>query len=233
MFSRGMALTHLVLGVACSAVSFGQQPAPAPSNSSSANSSAVREFPVILQQNVVAGKTLVGSKVMAKLEVATLMNGAVIPRNAVFAGEVIESSAKTATEPSRLAIRMDSVKWKNGAAAFSVYLTSWYYPTMDQMGQNLQYGPEQPANRTWNGQGQYPDPNSKVYKPFPGGDSDKGGGAPDTPSSASSNRRVLMKDVASVSGDTGAIAIVSKTANLKLDKLTTYVLATGDLLPPK
>jgi hypothetical protein len=186
-----------------------------------------------MQQNVAAGKTPVGTRIHAKLEVATLISGTVVPRNAVFSGEVIESAAKTATDPSRLAIRIDSVLWKKGSASVNAYLTAWYYPMMDAAGQDLQYGPTQPANRTWNGQGQYPDPNSKVYKPFPGSDSGNDASAPNTPSSTASNRRVLMKDVESTKNSDGVIAIVSKSNNVKLDKLTIYVLATGDLLPAK
>lgn len=102
------------------------------------------------------------------------------------------------------------------------------------MGQNLQYGPQQPPSRTWNGEGQYPDTNSPAYKPFPGGDSDKGTGAvPETPSSTPSNHRVLMKDVEPTHNGDGAIVIISKRANIKLDRLTTYVLAADDLLPVK
>src|SRR5215510_1301571 len=89
---------------------------------------ALNEFPVTLKQNVAAGKTPVGTKVEAKLAVATLMNGTVIPRNAVFSGEVIESSAKSDSDPSRLAIRIDSVRWKSGSSPVAVYLTNWYYP---------------------------------------------------------------------------------------------------------
>jgi len=223
-----MAVSTLILCVlSCSEILSQQKPA------ASAVPPGTQEFPVVMQQNVAAGKTPVGSRVQAKLEVATLIDGAVVPRNAVFSGEVIESVAKTATDPSRLAIRIDSVLWKKGSASITAYLTAWYYPTKDATGQDLQYGPTQPANRTWNGQGQYPDPNSKVYRPFPGSDSDNGASAPNTPSSTASNRRVLMKDVESAKNSDGVIAIVSKSNNIKLDKLTTYVLATGDLLPAK
>ena len=187
----------------------------------------------MMQQNVAAGKTPVGAKIQAKLEVATLMDGKVIPRSAVFSGEVIESAAKTATDPSRLAIRIDSVLWKKGSASLTAYLTAWYYPMRDATGQDLQYGPTQSAKGTWNGQGQYPDPNSKIYKPFPGSDSGNDASAPNTPSSTPSNRRVLMKDVESAKNNDGVIAIVSRNSNIKLDKLTTYVLSTGDPLPPK
>jgi hypothetical protein len=227
MWARTTAVTTLVLCVSYSATLIGQQ-TPAP-----AAPSGTREFPVNLQQSVTAGKTPVGTKIQAKLGIATLVDGTVVPRSAVFSGEVIESVAKTKTEPSRLAIRMDSVQWKNGSAAVKVYATAWYYPARDATGQELQYGPQEPANRTWNGQGQYPDPNSKVYRPFPGGDPNQGTSVPDTPSATTSNHRVQMKEVETVSSNDGTITLVSKRTNLKLDKLTTYVLATGDLLKAK
>lgn len=223
MLTLKIAVTTLVLASAGSYLLSGQQKGPA------AASPGVQEFPVMLQQNVIAGKTPVGAKIQAKLWVATLLDGAVIPRNAVFSGEVTESVAKTKTDPSRIALRMDSVQWKNGSAAVKVYLTAWYYPPRSANGQDLQYGPQQPANRTWNGEGQYPDPNSKIYKPFPGSDSDKGSAVPDTPNAATSNHRVVMQDVESASSSDGGLALVCKRTNLKLDKLTTYVLGGVDL----
>jgi hypothetical protein len=227
MLKRTMVVPHIVFSVVCATTLLGQQQPTGP------NSSGMREFPVVLQQSVTAGKTPVGTVVQAKLEVASLVEGVVIPRSAVFSGEVVESVAKSKTDPSRLALRMDSVQWKNGSAAIKVYLTAWFYPAIDAAGQNLQYGPTQPANRTWNGAGEYPDQNSKVYKPFPsGGDSDKGA-VPDTPSSTTSNHRVLMKDVKATSGSDGTVTLVSKKTNIKLDRLTTYVLASGDLSSAK
>jgi hypothetical protein len=56
----------------------------------------------------------------------TLLNGTVISKGAVLSGEVIESMAKSPTEPSRLAVRMDSAQWKNGSAPVKFYLTPWY-----------------------------------------------------------------------------------------------------------
>ena len=226
MRTQTVAVATLVLCV-FSAALLGQEP-PAPSGPA-----GVQEFPVMLQQSVAAGKTPVGAKIQAKLEVATLVAGTVIPRNAVFSGEVIESVAKTKTEPSRLAIRMDSVQWKTGSAPVKVYSTAWYYPARNEEGQDLQYGPQQPANRTWNGQGQYPDPNSKVYRPFPGSDPNQNTSVPDTPTATTSNHRVVMKDVETVSRDDGTVTLVSKRTNIKLDKLTTYVLASTSLLPAK
>jgi len=234
MFPRPTFVSRLAISVLCSAALIGQQK-PAASTPATSTPSGVQEFPVILQQSVSAGKTPAGTKIEAKLEASTLVNGTVIPRDAVFSGEVVESVAKTATEPSRLALRMDSVKWKNGSAAVKVYLTAWYYPERDQAAQNLQYGAPQSPKRTWDGMGQYPDPNSPAYKPFPGSASDSGknDSAPHAPVSTTATHPVRMKDVETASSNDGAIAITCKRANLKLDKLTTYVFAGSDLLPAK
>jgi hypothetical protein len=228
MFTRAMAVAPVALLVFCSTSLLAQHTpaAPAPSGAP--------EFPVIMEHNVTAGNTPVGTKVRAKLTVATLVNGAVIPRNAVFSGEVIESVAKSATDASRLAIRMDSVQWKKGTAPVKVYLTAWCYPSMSVPGGDLQYGPPQSPTRTWNGAGTYPDPNSPAYKPFPGADSDsRSDTVPDTAASVTSPHRVVMKNVESARNGDGAVTIISSHSNIKLDTLTTYVLATNDLLPPK
>jgi hypothetical protein len=226
VLTRTAAVFTLVLSlVPCNGV-LAQQPRADPP-------AAVQEFPVLLQQSVTAGKTPPGTKIQAKLWVATLLDGKVIPRNAIFSGEVVESVAKNGTDPSRVSLRMDSVQWKNGSAEVKVYLTAWYYPPRNASGEDLQYEPQKPANRTWNGEGQYPDPNSKVYKPFPGGSSDSGSAVPDTPNAIPSNHRILMRDVATTDSGEGAITLVSAKTNLKLDKLTTYVLANTDLLSRK
>jgi len=194
---------------------------------------SIQEFPVILEENVIAGKTPAGKKLQAKLAIATWVNGVVVPRNANFSGEVVESSPKAGTEPSRISIRMDRVNWKNGSAPVKVYLTSWYYPSVAEAGQNLQYGPPQPASRTWNGAGAYPDPDSPAYKPFPQADSDKNQSGPDTTSSMTSKHRVVMKNVETQRNGDGGISLVSKHANIKLDRFTMYVLAAGDPAPAR
>jgi hypothetical protein len=193
---------------------------------------AAQEFPVALQQNVTAGKTPVGTKIEAKLTIASLVNGTVVPRNATFSGEVVESVAKSGTQPSRVSVEMNSLKWKNGSMPVKMYLTAWYYPSLAEAGQNLQYGPEQGAARTWNGAGAYPDPNSPAYKPFPGGDSGQKESVPETPNSVTSKHRELMKDVQSERAQNGRVTLLSKR-NLKLDRVTTYVLAPRDLAAPK
>ena len=90
-----------------------------------------------MRQNVTAGKTPVGTEVQAKLLVGTMGDGAAFPKNAIFSGKLIESVAKTSTEPSRLATRMDSIQWKDGSAAVKIYLTAWIYPRAVATGQDL------------------------------------------------------------------------------------------------
>jgi hypothetical protein len=231
MFSRTVLARHVVLSLLCSGALLGQQ------KPAGVGPSGVLEFPVIMQQDVTAGKTAVGTKVAAKLTVATLVNGTVFPRGAVFSGEITESLKKSAADPSLLAIRMDSVQWKNGSAPIKVYLTAWYYPERTETGQqNLQYQPADAANspKNWNGAGAYPVPNSPINEKFPGADSDKEStSVPTTPNSVTSNHRVLMKNVDSMLGSDGAVELSCKRSNIKLDRLTTYVLAANDLAAAK
>jgi hypothetical protein len=229
MFSRPARFVTLIL--LCSASLVAQQNAPSPRT----GAGAVMEFPVVMQQAITAGRTAVGTKVTARLVVATLVEGVVVPRGTTFSGEVTESAAKSAAEPSRLSIRMDEVQWKGASAPIKVYLTAWYYPVQFENGQRLQYTPPDPSGkRDWNGAGTYPDPNSPASQPFPGRDSSKASDSlPDTPATVTSKRRILMNNVESARGNDGAVSITSKRSNIKLDKLTTYVLAAADLLPPK
>lgn len=222
---RGLSAILVLLATACGLSSGQTKP-------NSNVSPAAEEFPVVLQQNVTAGKTSAGTKIQAKLTIASLVNGTVVPRNATFSGEVMESVAKSGTQPSRVSVQMNSLKWKNGSMPVNMYLTAWYYPSLAEAGQNLQYGPEQPASRTWNGAGAYPDPNSPAYKPFPGGDSGQKESVPETPSSVTAKHRELIKDVQSERAQNGRVTLVSKR-NLKLDRVTTYVLEPSDLAAPK
>jgi hypothetical protein len=221
MFTK-LELPLAVLLLFYSTIGFGQKTAPSPV------SAAAQEFPVTFQENIVAGKTPLGTKVQAKLRMATLVNGTVIPEGAIFSGEVVDSGAKTETNPSKLGIRINSAQWKGGSATLNIYLIGWFYPFVSQTGQDLQYGPQQPASRTWNGQGEYPAQDSHVYRPFPSGGSESG--SPDSSSSVTSNHRVQMKNVQTDRSNDGTITLVSSHLNIKLDKMTTYVLASTDLL---
>src|SRR5580658_1655237 len=88
MLARMITAQSLVLGIFCSG-------ALAQRNARVSAVPGAREFPVVMQQSVVAGKTPVGTKVRAKLEVATPVNGRVVPRKAVLSGEVLESRGKS------------------------------------------------------------------------------------------------------------------------------------------
>jgi hypothetical protein len=193
------------------------------------------EFPVIMRQNIAAGKTSAGTRVQAELLIATMANGVVIPRGAVLTGEVLQSTAKSKTEPSRLSIRIDSAQWKNGSAPLKVYLTGWYYPEMAMTNPDVSYQPADAANnqRTWNGQGTYPDPGNPIaQQKFPGRDSGKASDdGPLTPASSISKHRTLLKHIESARSDDGVVTLSSSSKDIKIDRLTTYVLATSDSLP--
>jgi hypothetical protein len=222
MSSKTMAVVcSLLTAFVCSAT-LSSQPTPASALP------AATEFPVVMRQNVAAGKTPVGTKVEAKLVIATLVNGMVIPKDAVLSGEVIESVAKSGNDPSRLALRIDSAQWKNGSVPIKVYLTPWYYPAQTIQPQNLSYGPTDAEHtpRNWNGDGPYYNPNSPVYQPLPGSDLGK---KPNT--AATPDHRILMKNVECLRSSDGSVILTSAHSNVKIDKSTTYVLATNDLLP--
>jgi len=196
------------------------QPAPA-----ARSLPAGLEFPVIMQQNVAAGKTPVGTKVQAKLVVATMVSGVVIPQGAILSGEVTDSTAKSATDPSRLAIRMDAAQWANGSAPLKVYLTAWYYPAATSAAdQDLASGlPDAGNNPRPRMGGVYPGQRNPTSPPFSGSDTGS------SPAPDISKHRILMKNVESTRNNEGAVTLTSKRFNIKLDKQTTYVLATSDL----
>ncbi|MGD0469074.1 MAG: hypothetical protein ABSA54_11925 [Terriglobales bacterium] len=233
---KTIAVRHAMLAVVLASAAF-SQPTPNQPTPAAPSSSAGIEFPVIMRQNVVAGTTPVGTAVRAKLAVATMVNGVVVPRDALLSGEVIESVAKSASAPSRLAIRMDSAQWKNGSApivlslAPKVYLTAWYYPVATLAAPDLSSGLPNAANnpKVWNGTGAYPGQRNPTAPPFPGSDTATDKDAPLAP--GISKHRVLMKNVESTRNGDGAVTLTSKRSNIKLDKQTTYVLAAGDLLP--
>ncbi len=130
MLTRRLVVQGAILAF-CSAASIGQQShqaSPPP---------VLREFPVILQQSVEAGKTPAGTKVQGKLAAATLFNGALIPKNAVTSGVVVESESRKGEERARLAIRMNTVSWDGGWAPLYAYLMPLYYEAAGQAVPNL------------------------------------------------------------------------------------------------
>jgi hypothetical protein len=192
------------------------------------------EFPAVMREKIAAGSTPVGTKVEAQLLAATLVNGTVVPRNAILSGEVIESTPKSATEPSLLSIRLNSAQWKKGSTPIKAYLTAWYYPVANGTNQDLSYEPADVANspRNWNGAGTYPDPNNPASRPFPGADSGKdSSNSPSSPASNIAKHRVAMKNIESSTNADGNVILSSGKNNIKLDKITTYVFSNSDLLP--
>jgi hypothetical protein len=185
------------------------------------------ELPAILRQSVTAGVTPIGAKVQAKLTVATLVNGIVVPRDAVLSGEVTESAAKSASEPSRLAIRLDSAQWNNGSAEIKAYLTAWFYRTKPLPGCAPLGNPAIPADGT------SPRTVNPVYSgsptpPFPAPAHDKETDpTPSASDSQTSPYRVALKNVQSVRNPAGGVTLVSTRSNIKLDKYTAYVFAAG------
>jgi hypothetical protein len=223
---NGVMMLAVILG---SIVLLGQQP---PQSSSPLMGT---EFPIFMKQNIVVGKTPVGTKIQAKLVTATLVNGVVVPRDAILSGEVTESVKKSASDPSRLAIRMDSADWKKGSVPIKAYLTAWYYPEAAATNQDLSYQPADAANskKNWNGMGTYPDPNNPIsQQKFPVGDSSKDAGPESgSPASNISKHRVLMKNVQSIRNPDGAVVLTDQHSDLKLDRVTTYVLASVTSVP--
>ncbi len=218
MLTRRLVVQGAILAF-CSAASIGQQShqaSPPP---------VLRQFPVILQQSVEAGKSPAGTKVQGKLAAATLFNGALIPKNAVASGVVVESESKKGEDRARLAIRMNTVSWNGGWAPLYAYLMPLYYPATGQAVPNLPYESPDPDSRTLNGPNQ--SSQSPMSRPFPGGGSEANQGAiPDV--AILSSRPVRMKNVVLEPTSNGGIALVSEHANIKLFKMTTYVFAADE-----
>jgi hypothetical protein len=211
-------LFALVVVIAlCGSVSLGQQKSTAPS------SLPLREFPVVMQQSVEAGKTPVGTKVQAKLAVATTFHGVVIPRNAVVTGVVFESVRKSASSPSRLGIRMENAKWKDESTCMmKAYLMPLYYPLVSQSMQGPAAESPDSDSRSMNGPNQ--SASSPMSQPSFGGDSEAAREAMPNLLTLSS-RPVSMKNVRMEPVKDTGLELVSEHDNIKLHKMTTYVLA--------
>jgi hypothetical protein len=125
------------------------------------------------------------------------------------------------------------VQWKNGEAKLKVYLTAWYYPPAAPMAPpDLSYGP--PGDRrNWGGVNPTVDTTDPPNPAQQLSTQQDNGVNVDAPASVTSKGRVLMKNVKSASGADGSVVLVSSHSNIKLNKVTTYVLAINELLPGK
>lgn len=159
----------------------------------------VQEFPVVFESSVTAGKTPVGTTIQAKLSIATLLNGIVVPQNAEFSGEIVVSQARTKNQPSRLSLRMDSVSWKNGSARVKVFLSDWFSPRIPEP-QSLQPG--------------------ITISSVDG---------PPVSNLPTSQHWEKMKDIDSEHASDGMVTLVCKQRTVKIYRYITYVLTTGDL----
>ena len=165
MLTRRLVVQGAILAF-CSAASIGQQ------SHQASPTPVLREFPMVLQQSVEAGKTPAGTKVQGKLAAATQFYGALIPKNAVASGVVVESESKKGKDRARLAIRMNTVSWNGGWAPLYAYLMPLYYPATGQAVPNLPNESPDPDSRTLNGPNQSSE--SPMSRPFAGGGSNRG-----------------------------------------------------------
>jgi hypothetical protein len=215
MFHRRLVATAAIIGV-CAAALIAQQSRPVSS------SGVLREFPVILQQSVEAGKTPVGTEVKGRLAVATQFHGTLIPRDAVVSGVIFESVRKSAKGPSRLGIRMENAKWKGEAACMmKAYLMPLYYPLTNQPAQAPPIDSPDPSSRTLSG------PNQSGSSPMSSPSSNNSEAIQEAmPQIATlASRPVSMKNVSMVPVPDNGVALVSEHDNIKLHRMTTYVLA--------
>jgi len=167
------------------------------------SANGVQEFPVVFKNSVSSGKTPSGTKVQARLAIATLVNGTVLPQGATFSGEVVVSKAKTKNEPSRLSVRMDLVSWKNESRPIRVFLSEWFYNIAGNLGQGSQSAPVLF--------------NDSVYP------------APVVQNTAIYPHRERMKDVDIERSSNGSVTLVCKHCTIKIDRSTTYGLTISDL----
>ncbi|HSZ60290.1 MAG TPA: hypothetical protein VK828_00750 [Terriglobales bacterium] len=204
---------------------------------STLNSPTSLELPATMRKTIVAGVTPVGTVVQAKLEVATLVDGVVVPENAILSGEVTESAAKSASAPSRLAIRMDSAHWKQHGApqvltlTKKVYLTAWSYPAAPSSIPDPLYQPstDLPSGRAMTRLGSPAPITRRLPDPDDGSETPASKRSDSTTASNAAPHRVPMKDVESTRARDGAVRLTSRHSNIKLDKSTTYVFAGSEL----
>ncbi|HTM36008.1 MAG TPA: hypothetical protein VL156_04635 [Terriglobales bacterium] len=215
MFSRRLVGYAAIVGF-CSAALIAQQSRRASS------SGVLREFPIVLQQTVEAGKTPVGTKVKGKLAVATQFHGTLIPRDAVVSGVIFQSVRKSGKDPSRLGIRMESAKWKDSSACMMrAYLMPLYYPLTTESAQGSPIESPDPDSRTLNG------PNQSGSSPMSAPSANNSEAIKEAvPQIATiASRPVSMKNVSMEPVPDDGIELVSQHDNIKLYKMTTYVLA--------
>jgi hypothetical protein len=180
------------------------------------------QLPAHFAQKIEAGKTHVGSAVRARLEIATLINGQVVPRDAVLEGHVEESVARTPDGPSRLRVVMDSAHWKGGQTHFIAYLTNRYHPFVLHDRDDTATSPEDelPQASAPRRNRRQQNAMARARGSMDVRPADQRKATQDTLAGISPNR-VPIANVRPVSTPTGAVTLTSDR-NIKLDKRTVY-----------
>jgi len=138
---------------------------------------------------------------------------------------VIESTSKSAKEPAKLAIRMETAEWKGGSISITAYLLPLYYPATTQSVPNFGDAPRESGANMPDGAGQHSGSESPMqHQSFPTDGSQSA--IPEV--STTSNRPVPIKNATLALADEGGAALVSEHSNIKLFKLTTYVFAARE-----
>jgi hypothetical protein len=196
------------------------------------NSRPSLEFPASLQGKVVAGSTPVGAEVRARLAMATLMEGVVIPQDALIFGHVEQSVAKSNDAPAILKIKFESARWKKGSTPLTLYLAGCYYPVEFRSPADNPSGLHGEVGLTMGGAPPDTFPRAGGGMPNSGGlstmDASGQGTYPDPRPSVTvsevAKHWVRMEKVETVVAPDGSLQITSHEKTLKLDKGTTYLL---------
>ena len=154
------------------------------------------ELPVVFRQKVIAGVTTAGTPIAARLKIATLIDGTVVPAGATLSGHVELSEKNEADRPSRVRIKFDSVRWKTTIVPIRVYATGAYYPYYPMERDDVRDITNAPVG---------PDVSDVVGMRL-------------------STHWVRPDDADAVVEDDGSITVVSSKHPLKFNKDTTYLL---------
>ena len=173
---------------------------------------------------------------------ATLLDGVVIPQDAVISGHVEQSVAKTADAPSLLKIRFESARWKKGSAPVTLYLAGCYYPVEfpspnndmngvhGNIGINMGSAAESNPSRTNGGLPNTGAQNGGLANGGMSGSMDASrldnypDPRPGVTVSEISKHWVRLENVDTVVSSDGSLQMASQQRNLKLDKGTIYLL---------
>jgi hypothetical protein len=123
---------------------------------------------------------------------------------------------------------MHTLKSGDKTTALESDLSGWIYPPEPTKPQDLAFQPPDEANspKNWNGGGAYPDPNNPVsQQKFPGRDADRDTGQQAaSPASAIAKHRVMIKGVKQSSDANNRLMLTAASFNIRIDRITTYVL---------